>query len=405
LADEDVVFPHRFAGGTLFFRRHGGCSCVAHEHDSLPGLFRMRFRRRGPRRDRCAGALVRARRRPPVTTIDASSFLLEPLPQAPAPQPQPRAPSLVGRYENGVVEAVVEGLLSPPRSLPSWLLPRETAHPSTLPPGHPLRLEQGVLDDDAADIARFVGSSGRVTLVELGAGAGVRCDALVEALVAQNVVVELVKAAAVGVDADVAALDADVARAAAAHPAVGVRALAGSHDDVFKGVAAIPGPRCVLWLGAAVNRFDEGAAGDVLRAINDCLQPGNWLLLGADRRAGVGPDDRGTLPPLHQHILQRLNQEAGAQFDVDAWKTVVTFDPEASRVAAQLVAVKDQSVAIDSLGLSVRFKRGERIHAGASHRWSDDTVATLLEDAGFARDVLFVDAREHVGLHLARVQS
>lgn len=268
----------------------------------------------------------------------------------------PRDATLIGPYRSPVVQAVVRGLLPSPRSLPRWL--------AGVSRGSAVEVEAAIVDEHARDIARFVGSSGgRISVVDLG-DAGDLKDLVVEALVQQHVM-----ATGIVVDDDVDAL------------------------------AEVPGPRCVLWLGASFSAVEPRSAETVLHRLAGKMGEGDWLVIGAAQR----PDKDHELRRFHQRMLERVNREAGANFSVERWGSRSSLSRDGARVHSHLESTCDQEVLIDGLGLSLWFKKGERIDTGSRPVWSDDAVAAALEDAGFARDVVFVDEDEDVAVHLARL--
>lgn len=278
-----------------------------------------------------------------MTTTTA--FILDP----------PRDANLIGPYRSPVVQAVVRGLLPTPRSLPRWL--------AGVSRGSAVEVEAAIVDEHARDIARFVGSSGgRISVVDLG-DAGDLTGLVVESLVQQHVM-----------------------------------ASGSVVDDDLDAVAAVPGPRCVLWLGASFSHLDARAAETALSRLAGATSEGDWLVIGAAQR----PDKDHELRRFHQRMVERINREAGANFSLERWGSGSSIARDGSRVHSYLESREDQEVLVDGLGLSLWFKKGERIDTGHKALWNDDAVAGVLEEAGFARDVVFEDEDENVAVHLAR---
>lgn len=271
----------------------------------------------------------------------STAFLLDP----------PRDATLLGPYASKVVQAVVTGLLRQPRSLPRWL-------GGALDGGVDIG---AIVDEHAADIARFVGTAGRIAVVDVGGHAGERADLLVESLVQQHVMARTV---------EVDDLDFDVA-----------------------------GPRCVLWLGNPLSRFDAASASSALHRLAGRLDEGDWLVLGV---AG-GQDGEEAVHRFHQQMLNRVNREAGADFVLGGWRDGMQVSRDGTRVQTYIESTREQQIVVDALGLSLLFQKGERIDTGSRPIWDDDTVAAVLEDAGFYRDVVFVDEDAGTAVHLARI--
>ena len=317
------------------------------------------------------------------------------------------APSpLVGRCASPVVQAVIAGLLSAPRRLPSWIFYDERGarlfeQMSAAPTNVAARVEQRVVADRAVDIASFIGATGRATVIELGAGTSKTSDPLLRALVTKGVVCDYCPA-----DGSPAALNAVVKRLSLAYPRVRMRPLVCTHDDAFDAIAAMPGPKTVLFFGGGLGDFSIEEASGFLATLRRSLLPNDYLVLGVDHtrdpRALVAAYDDGITAAFNKNALRRLNKEAGAHFDEAAFDHVVRWDAQRSRVELALQSRTDQHVAVDRLGVTLRFRKGECISTWCSHKWDEETVANLLEQAGFSRDVAFVDDTGLFSVQLAR---
>jgi uncharacterized SAM-dependent methyltransferase len=68
-----------------------------------------------------------------------------------------------------------------------------------------------------------------------------------------------------------------------------------------------------------------------------------------------------------------------------------------------LVSLRQQVVEIPSIGMRVPFREGERIHTENSYKFTRESVATILELAGFQLEQTWADRLECFAVHLARV--
>jgi uncharacterized SAM-dependent methyltransferase len=70
-----------------------------------------------------------------------------------------------------------------------------------------------------------------------------------------------------------------------------------------------------------------------------------------------------------------------------------------------LESTRAQMIDIRALQLRVHFNKGERIHTENSYKFTQTAVDSILDLAGFAREVTWTDPNEWFALHLARVSG
>src|SRR5262249_38148855 len=141
--------------------------------------------------------------------------------------------------------------------------------------------------------------------------------------------------------------------------------------DYFEALSTLtipsPGPVLVLFLGSNIGNFEPGEARKFLRAIRAVLRKEDALLLGADLKK-----DRATLEAAYNdslgvtrtfivNELARINRELDANFDLWAFGLRSIYNEAEGRVEVCLESLKQQSVSIRGLDLSIRLDAGERI--------------------------------------------
>jgi len=70
-----------------------------------------------------------------------------------------------------------------------------------------------------------------------------------------------------------------------------------------------------------------------------------------------------------------------------------------------LESIRAQKVAVDALGLFVRFDAGETIHTESSAKYDLPRVDRLLSAGGFRIDATYYDESRRFALHLARAHA
>jgi uncharacterized SAM-dependent methyltransferase len=135
-----------------------------------------------------------------------------------------------------------------------------------------------------------------------------------------------------------------------------------------------------------------------LRRVRLTLRLAGRLLLGADLVKDVAVlraayDDRaGVTAAFNLNLLHRLNREAGADFDPDAFRHEARWNAAAERVEMHLVAVSAQQVRM--AGRVFRFASGESIHTESSHKYHPDRLRDLVEAAGWRTAAIWKDPED-----------
>jgi uncharacterized SAM-dependent methyltransferase len=113
-------------------------------------------------------------------------------------------------------------------------------------------------------------------------------------------------------------------------------------------------------------------------------------------------DDQGVTAAFNLNILNRLNNEVGADFDPAGFRHRARWNPVASRIEMHLECMRDQYVQIASAELELHFRNGETIHTENSYKFTDNTVDALLSDSGFKIESTWKDGRNWYAVTLSR---
>lgn len=186
-------------------------------------------------------------------------------------------------------------------------------------------------------------------------------------------------------------------------------AVAAEYRDALAIIGHVEGPpRLVLWLGSNVGNFDPPDAVTFLSEVVATLRPDDRLLMGVDRRKdravleAAYDDASGVTAAFNLNMLQRMNREFDARFDLRTFRHRARYDEAAGRVEMHLVSRRAQRVAIPGLKLEIELAEGESIHTENSYKYADDEIAALLEGAGLRAEAWWTDSREMFRLVLAR---
>ena len=310
-------------------------------------------------------------------------------------------PETVDATAHAVATEVRAGLTSSPRALAPWLFYDEAGSQlfeaiTELPEYYLTRTERAIFSAHADEILREAAGDGqqRLTLIELGAGTATKTGILLAAAVRQqgSVVYQ-------PVDVSESALVLASENISANIPGVSVRSQVADYTTQPLPLDRLAEFRTLaLYIGSSIGNFSPAAAAALLRNLREQLLPGDKLLVGTDLGPGKHKtvatllaaynDAAGTTAAFNRNVLERLNRELGADFDLAQFEHKAVWNEEHSRIEMHLKSRCRQQVHLpaNSAGAALRlnFEPGETIHTENSYKFNPASVERLLRSADFA---------------------
>ena len=251
---------------------------------------------------------------------------------------------------------------------------------------YPTRTELSIMQERAPEIASLLGPG--CLLIEYGSGSSTKTRLLLDAL--------RDPAGYVPIDISKGQLLCSVASLSLAYPELEVLPVCADYTSEFRlPVPKRPVARRVAYFpGSTIGNFDHEPARRFLSQITRFCQ-GGGLLIGVDLKKDGAilhrayNDALGVTARFNLHILERINQELGANFQTRHFGHYAFYHPGQSRVEMHLLSLKDQRVHID--GKEICFKLGESIWTESSYKYTLDEFALLAANAGFAVERVWTD--------------
>ena len=187
-----------------------------------------------------------------------------------------------------------------------------------------------------------------------------------------------------------------------------VETLVGDYDAGLAHLPGAGGPRLYCFLGSTIGNFPHADAVRFLREIRSAMTGGDHLLLGADRLkeeavlTAAYNDSAGFTGAFNLNLLNVLNNEVGADFDLDRFAHCAAFNAAESRIEMRLVSRADQRVRLAALDAEFEVADGESILTEISRKFTASALAALLEEAGFDAAAHYTAGDEYFSLILAR---
>jgi L-histidine Nalpha-methyltransferase len=268
-----------------------------------------------------------------------------------------------------------------------------------LPEYYPTRAEREILETRSPEILATAGAP--ATLVELGSGTATKTRHLLSAMRDADSLRTYVP-----VDISEEITQRTAAELIEEYPGLTVR---GFVCDFEQHLERIPedGPRMIAFLGGTIGNLYPRQRHAFLERIAALLGPGDHLLLGTDlikdrrRLHAAYNDSAGVTAEFNKNVLAVLNDQLGADFDLDAFEHVARYDDEAERMDIRLRSLADQEVHLDALGLDVSFAAGEEMRTEISAKFTQERIETVYAGAGLELRGWFTDAAGDFALSLA----
>lgn len=299
-----------------------------------------------------------------------------------------------------------EGLAASPKYIPSkWLFDSRGSELwekiTQLPEYYPFRTERDILRAAAREIAA---ATQACSIIELGSGSANKTTILLRALRATGTI-----KAYTSIDISESALVAAGSRITTEYPGLSVRTVLADFETQAEAIPAgeCPAPRLVLFLGGTIGQLMPAQRAGFLRRLRDIFQQGDMLLLGVDlvkdraELVAAYDDPAGVSTAFNKNLLAVLNAQVGANFDLDTFDYVVTWDDEAERLEMWEESRVNQSVHLSGIGLFVEIAAGERIWTATSAKFRRDGIRAELECAGFSLDRWWTDPGRRYALSLS----
>jgi L-histidine Nalpha-methyltransferase len=156
-------------------------------------------------------------------------------------------------------------------------------------------------------------------------------------------------------------------------------------------------PALVLFLGSTIGNFMRSEVSDFLTGIRKLLQPGDWLLLGADldKQADVlelaYDDPAGVTAAFNRNLLGHLNRAFDGDFDLQQFAHRAVYNRADRRIEMYLEALTAQQVCLAALDLRVNLAEGERILTEYSHKFHLEELRQFATNSGFTPTEEWVD--------------
>lgn len=306
-----------------------------------------------------------------------------------------------------LIEDARTGLLEPPRSLPpkyfydargSVLFEQITVTPEY----YPTRTEDNLLERHAVEIIQHARPH---QILELGSGSSRKTRRLFDACAELdrpcNYAPMDVCEHALLQAADELGQDYDWLQ---------VQPIVGDYHGGLAHLPAYAGRRLFVFLGSTIGNFENDAACHFMDEIAAVMQPGDSLLLGADRvkdpavLEAAYNDAEGMTAAFNLNLLEVLNRKLDADFVRDQFQHKAIYDTDRQRIEMRLISTEDQTVHLMKLAAAIHLRAGEHILTEVSHKFTPERLQQLINGCGLEVQQHYQAGNQYFSLLLAEKQ-
>ncbi|MEX2591990.1 MAG: L-histidine N(alpha)-methyltransferase [Anditalea sp.] len=312
--------------------------------------------------------------------------------------------------ENEFSKEVFEGLRSSPKFLKSKYFYDKKGDElfqqiMKLPEYYLTRSEFEILNQNKEKILRILKPKEHLELIDLGAGDVYKTKILLKYFQDQRVdftyiPVDISKNAIEKITTD---LRSDI-------PGLVVNGICAEYLSAIK-VLKKNSRKIIVFLGASIGNFSIKETMDFLKETSEKMTPQDLLVIGFDLKKdpdvilAAYNDKAGVSRQFNLNLLQRINREMGANFDLELFDHSPYYHPESGEIRSLLISKTSQTVKIPALDLSVNLDEGEPIHTEVSKKYSLKEIAALADTSGFEVVENLLDSKKYFADSLWRIKQ
>jgi len=167
-------------------------------------------------------------------------------------------------------------------------------------------------------------------------------------------------------------------------------------------------PNLITFLGSSFGNFNQNEGMKFLQKINNLMKSNDLFLIGLDLKKDQNilhsayNDSQKTTAKFNLNVLKRINDELGADFNLENFEHHAIYDEEKGRIEMYLRSLSEQSITIQKSALSVTFSKDELIHTENSHKFSIHQINSFLKESNFEKLEIWFDSKNYYSLVLAK---
>jgi dimethylhistidine N-methyltransferase len=262
------------------------------------------------------------------------------------------------------------------------------------------RTEVQILEKNMAEIADFIGENS--LLIEYGSGSVEKAYLLLDSLKSPYGYMPI----------DIAKIHLlDYIKVTAQRypqlPIIGLVADYTNELEIPEEVKNADNP-VIFFAGSTIGNLDYPEAIALLQKSAHLLQGKGGLLIGVDLKKdphilhAAYNDQKGITAQFNLHVLENINQELDANFELSNFKHYAFYNPYYGRIEMHLFSTISQDIKVKNQ--IFHFQAGETIHTENSYKYSQEDFQQLAQKGGFEVQKIWTDSEELFALFYCTVK-
>lgn len=163
-------------------------------------------------------------------------------------------------------------------------------------------------------------------------------------------------------------------------------------------------PKVILFLGSSIGNFSPEERIDFMKMLGKYMNITDRLLIGfdliKDRKIleDAYNDSEGITADFNLNILERINRELNADFDIKNFKHKSVFNAAENRIEMYLESQHDMEVKLKGIDEKIILKKGELIHTENSYKFNKTIINDLAKSSGMVFSDYYTDEKEYFAL-------
>ncbi|GAA4828413.1 L-histidine N(alpha)-methyltransferase [Algivirga pacifica] len=184
-------------------------------------------------------------------------------------------------------------------------------------------------------------------------------------------------------------------------PALDVQPMAMDYFKALEQLQSKSKKKVVFFLGSNIGNLTREDTVKFLQQLSQKLNKGDMLLMGMDLKKSPATilqaydDQKGITRDFNMNLLERLNKELGADFQVENFQHFPSYNPLTGETKSFLVSKIKQSVHFSLLGKTVHFEAWEAIYTELSKKYDLKEIQQIAQETGFEVKQHFFDDRQY----------
>lgn len=258
--------------------------------------------------------------------------------------------------------------------------------------------EEEIFQDQKQEIFQsFNPENERFDIIELGAGDGMKTKILLEHFKNNHADFTFMP-----IDISEEAINILINDLSKNFPQINVDPKVGDYFEMMEEINSYDSaPKIILFLGSNIGNYNEAESIDFFLHLKEVMNHSDKLFIGFDLIKNpqvildAYDDPHGHTAAFNLNLLQRLNDDLGANFKLEQFKHHEVYDPQTGTAKSFLISLKDQKVYIEGLSKSFDFDKWETIYTEMSQKYDLKMITSFADRCGFEVVRNFTDSRQY----------